>query len=73
MNLPWKGTGCKLNYQTLEDQEWMAPIDFDSLMDDGLIFMWVANAKFEAAVEFMKGRGWKRIEIIRWNKVQSDG
>jgi N6-adenosine-specific RNA methylase IME4 len=35
--------------------------------------MWVTNSSFDDAVAFMKSRGWKRIEIIRWNKVTRDG
>ena len=61
MDLPWNGTGCKLPFETLRDSEWMDQINFDELLDDGLVFMWVTNRSFDGAVVFMKSRGWKRI------------
>jgi N6-adenosine-specific RNA methylase IME4 len=72
IDAPWNNTGCKLPYNTLDDHEWMSILNFDDLMDDGLVFMWVTNAKFEDAVDFMKSKGWYRIETIRWNKVTRD-
>ena len=73
MDPPWKGTGCKLNYSLLDDQEWMSVINFDDFLDDGLVFMWAVNSKIEAAIDFMRSRGWKRAETIRWSKVTKDG
>jgi hypothetical protein len=65
MDPPWRGTGCKLNYKTLTDDEWMEKINFDELMDDGLVFMRAVNCKIEIALAFMMSRGWYRKEIFR--------
>jgi hypothetical protein len=29
----------------MKDSDWMNAIDFDSLIDDGFIFIWVTNGK----------------------------
>ena len=73
MDPPWRGTGCKLNYKTLEDNEWMDLINFDQLMDDGLVFMWEVNSKVDNAVAFMKERGWYRKETFRLIKCTRKG
>ncbi len=73
IDAPWNNTGCKLPYTTLEDKEWMDKLNFDELMDDGLVWMWVTNAKCDVAVAFMNSKGWYRIETIRWLKVTRDG
>ena len=51
----------------------MQQIDFDVLMDDGLVFMWAVNSKVDDAVAFMKQRGWKRKETFRWMKCTRQG
>jgi N6-adenosine-specific RNA methylase IME4 len=42
---PYNNTGCKLSYKTMDDRDWLDVINFDDLIDDGLIFMWVTNGK----------------------------
>ena len=40
---PWKGTGCRLGYDLLDDNEWMDLIKIGDIMEDGIIFLWVTK------------------------------
>ena len=40
---PWKGTGCGLGYDILDDNEWMDFIKIGDIMDDGIVFLWVTK------------------------------
>ena len=40
---PWKGTGCQLGYDLLDDDEWMEMINIGDIMDDGIVFLWVTK------------------------------
>ena len=70
LDIPWSKTGLTLGYPTIEDQEWMDALDFDELLDDGLVFMWVVNSSLEVTTDFMR---FVRKEIITWVKLQRDG
>jgi N6-adenosine-specific RNA methylase IME4 len=51
----------------------MSVIDFDAIMDDGFVFLWVVNAKYTDAIVFMDSRGFKMIEQVNWLKINSKG
>ena len=51
----------------------MVKIDFDVLMDDGLVFMWEVNSKVDNAVAFIKSRGWYRKETFHRIKCTIKG
>jgi 16S rRNA G966 N2-methylase RsmD len=68
MDPPYNNTGCKLGYQTMDDKEWFEVLNFDELIDDGLIFIWVTNAKLGVIITHMQLRGWTYWENFCWNK-----
>ena len=70
---PWNNSGCKLNYRLLEDKDWMAIINFDDLMDDGVVFLWVTSAKLLDGADWMRSKGFIHKETIVWNKVDRTG
>jgi len=63
----------RIGYMQLRDDQWMSVIDFDAIMDDGFVFLWVVNAKYTDAIVFMDSRGFKMIEQVNWLKINSKG
>ena len=59
---PYNNTGCKLTYPVMKDSDWINAIDFDSLMDDGFIFIWVTNNKCLKILNKMNKKGWRECE-----------
>jgi N6-adenosine-specific RNA methylase IME4 len=51
----------------------MSKINFDELMEDGLLFMRAVNCKIDIAVAFMISRGWYRKETFHWMKCTKKG
>ena len=43
----------------MKDKEWMYVIDIESIVDNGIAFLWVTNAKVEAAIEYMTRQNFK--------------
>jgi N6-adenosine-specific RNA methylase IME4 len=70
---PYNNTGCKLGYRVLDDREWADILDFDKLIEDGFILIWVTNAKVDKVVKIMRKKGWKRKETITWAKFDRFG
>jgi N6-adenosine-specific RNA methylase IME4 len=58
MDPPTTTLGCILGYQTMDDKDWFDVLNFDELIDDGLIFIWVTNAKLGVIISLMQQRGW---------------
>ncbi len=52
----------------MDDKEWFDVLNFDELIDDGLIFIWVTNAKLGVMINLMQLKGWAYWENICWNK-----
>jgi N6-adenosine-specific RNA methylase IME4 len=73
MDPPYNNTGCILGYQTMDDKEWFDVLNFDELIDDGLIFIWVTNAKLGVIISLMQIRGWAYWENFCWNKYDQQG
>jgi N6-adenosine-specific RNA methylase IME4 len=70
---PYTSTGCKLGYPLLKDEDWIDAIDFDMLIDDGFIFMWVTNAKAHKVSTLMAKRGWRECTMVVWEKFSQYG
>jgi N6-adenosine-specific RNA methylase IME4 len=70
---PYTNTGCKLKYPLLKDEEWMQAIDFDMLIDDGFIFMWVTNGKAQKVSTMMGKKGWRECNMVIWEKFSKYG
>jgi hypothetical protein len=51
-----------LTYPVMKDSDWINAIDFDSLMDDGFIFIWVTNNKGLKILSKMNKKGWRECE-----------
>jgi 16S rRNA G966 N2-methylase RsmD len=59
---PFDNTGCKLGYLKLKDKEWINSINFDELIDDGFIFIWVTSKKGFKISKYMDRLGWAECE-----------
>ena len=70
---PWDNTGCKLGYPTLKDEMWMSNINFGSLVDNGLVFMFVTASKDTAAIRYMESQGFTKSDRITWVKGSKSG
>jgi N6-adenosine-specific RNA methylase IME4 len=52
----------------MKDSEWFQAIDFNTLMDDGIIFIWTTNAKGTLVSNMMASVGWMEREVLTWSK-----
>ena len=59
--------GVALGYQQLSDPL-IEEIPFPSLQEDGLLFLWVINAKYKFALELMEKWGYTLVDEIVWVK-----
>jgi 16S rRNA G966 N2-methylase RsmD len=59
---PYDNTGCKLGYLKLKDKEWIEAINFNELIDDGFIFIWVTSKKGTKISKYMSRIGWAECE-----------
>ena len=57
----------------MKDSEWFQAIDFDTLMDDGIIFIWTTNAKGTLVSNMMASIGWTEREVVTWSKYDQNG
>ena len=73
MDPPYNNTGCKLTYPTMNDEIWMNSINFNNIIDDGFIFIWVTNAKAFKITSLMAAKGWRECENVAWNKFDKSG
>ena len=74
MDPPWDNTGYDLGgYPKMTNQSWMDQIDSDLLQDKGYVFMWVTNLMDVPAIDFMRERGYFKIETINWSKLEPSG
>jgi N6-adenosine-specific RNA methylase IME4 len=70
---PHDNTGQKLPYPTMPLKTWLPFIPFDSMMEDGYIFIWVSNGMGTKVSNMMKKRGWRECQILTWLKYDSMG
>lgn len=54
-------------YDTLNDKQVM-DIPFESLQENGYLFIWVINAKYRFAIEMMEKKGYTLVDEIAWVK-----
>jgi N6-adenosine-specific RNA methylase IME4 len=69
---PYSDTGLGLGYNTLSFDDIFGSIDYDALMNDAAIFIWVTNAMGPRVSNFMASKGWEEKEILTWNKYDKD-
>lgn len=64
MDPPWQLStanptrGVAISYDSLSDADIMN-VPFEKLQKEGFIFIWVINAKYRFALEFMHTKGYK--------------
>lgn len=65
--------GVALNYDQINDKVLLNKVPFHKLMNpNGVIFMWVINAKMCWAMDWLKEQGYKVIECITWLKMSTN-
>jgi len=65
--------GVALNYDQITDRVLLNAVPFSTLMNDnGVIFMWVINAKLIWAIDWLENSGFKVVECITWLKMSSN-
>jgi len=65
--------GVALNYDQITDQKLINAVPwYDLLNDNGLIFMWVINAKMVYALGLLKDLGFKILENMSWLKMSQN-
>jgi N6-adenosine-specific RNA methylase IME4 len=70
---PYDNTGCDLGYLTMNEKKWLDVFRFNDFLDDGIIFIWVTNAKLGQMIIYMRDRGWDYKENFSWNKYDQHG
>eukprot|EP00924_Labyrinthula_sp_SR-Ha-C_P007630 snap_masked-scaffold_42-processed-gene-2.9-mRNA-1 protein AED:0.14 eAED:0.14 QI:0/-1/0/1/-1/1/1/0/317 len=60
--------GVALGYNQLSD-DFLLNIPFGKLQDNGYIFIWIINAKFELALKMLEKNGYEFIDEIVWVKT----
>jgi hypothetical protein len=48
----------------MNDEIWMNCINFNEIIDDGFIFIWVTNAKAFKITSMMSAKGWRECENV---------
>lgn len=65
--------GVALNYDQITDAVLLGAVPFEKLLgDNGVLFMWVINAKMRWALQFMKERGLKVVSLQTWFKMSTN-
>ncbi|KEJ82451.1 MT-A70 family protein [Oxytricha trifallax] len=69
---PWQLSCFDLPYERLSDKK-IKEIPMHLIQDEGYLFMWVTNAKSEAALSFFKKHGYRQVEKFVWIKTNKNG
>lgn len=65
--------GVALNYDQITDSVLLKAIPWASLLsENGIVFMWVINAKIVYALEFLKKQGFNILECMSWLKMSQN-
>jgi len=65
--------GVALNYDQITDKILLNNVPFGQLLNgNGVIFMWVINAKLIWALEWLEGQGFEILDCITWLKMSSN-
>ncbi|KEJ82486.1 MT-A70 family protein [Oxytricha trifallax] len=72
MDPPWQLRCFDLPYDTLSNKQ-IKEIPMHLIQDEGYLFMWVTNAKPEAALSFFKKYGYRWVETIVQIKTNKNG
>jgi len=48
----------------MNDEIWMRSINFNDIIDDAFIFIWVTNAKAFKITSLMSEKGWRECENV---------
>jgi mRNA m6A methyltransferase catalytic subunit len=79
MDPPWilssvkQVRGVKTNYTTLNENDILNNIPFDTIQQNGFLFIWVINAKYRFALHLFAKYGYKLVDELVWVKQTNRG
>lgn len=60
--------GVATSYDTLTDKDILELLPFDSLQENGFLFIWVINNKYRLALALFEKYGYKLVDELVWVK-----